>query len=108
MAWRSASSAVEVWRAAAVVLGRPKCILETKRVDRRPEKSAASSDLEGGRGEREGKLGFRLAEVAGEAAAGSYMSKCKIIYKNNFIIVFFKYFILPTKTLVGNYLTKII
>ena len=70
MAWRSASSAVEVWRAAAVVLGRPKCILETKRVDRRPEKSAASSDLEGGRGEREGKLGFRLAEVAGEAAAG--------------------------------------
>ena len=47
MAWRRASSAVEVWRATAVVLGRPKCILETKRVDRRPEKSAASSDLEG-------------------------------------------------------------
>lgn len=74
MAWRRASSAVEVWRAAAAVLGRPKCILETKRVDRRPEKSAVSSDLEGGRGEREGKLELRLVEVevavAGEAAPG--------------------------------------
>lgn len=70
MAWRRASSAVEVWRAAAAVLGRPKCILETKRVDRRPEKSAVSSDLEGGRGEREGKLELRLVAVAGEAAPG--------------------------------------
>ena len=72
MAWRRASSAVEVWRAAAAVLGRPKCILETKRVDRRPEKSAVSSDLEGGRGEREGKLEVRLVAVAvaGEAAPG--------------------------------------
>lgn len=56
--WRT-SSADEVWRLATAFLGRPKCILETKRVDRRPEKSAESSDLvEGGREEREGKLGI--------------------------------------------------
>jgi hypothetical protein len=36
-------------------LGRPRCILETKRVDRRPEKSAESSDFWA---QREEKLGF--------------------------------------------------
>lgn len=61
--WR-ASSAEEVWRLAKAVLGRPKCNLETKRVDRRPEKSAERSDLvEGGREEREGKLGLVEVEV---------------------------------------------
>lgn len=38
-----ASSAAELWREEeVVVLGRPKCILETKRVERRPEKSEES------------------------------------------------------------------
>ena len=37
-------------------LGRPRCILETKRVDRRPEKSAESSDFWAA--QREEKLGF--------------------------------------------------
>ena len=58
-----------MWRLATAFLGRPKCILETNRVDLRPEKSAESSDLEGGREEREGKLGF-AAEVAVVVGAG--------------------------------------
>jgi hypothetical protein len=37
-------------------LGRPRCIFETKRVDRRPEKSAESSDFWAA--QREEKLGF--------------------------------------------------
>ena len=48
-------------------LGRPKCILETNRVDLRPEKSAVSSDFE------EGKLGFRgrgAVVVVGTPGAG--------------------------------------
>lgn len=60
-----ASSAAELWREEeVVVLGRPKCILETKRVERRPEKSE-ESDLGVWRG---GNLG-RWVEGATETEA---------------------------------------
>lgn len=53
-----------------MVLGRPKCILDTNRVDRRPEKAVTRSDLGGGRGQREEKVGFCESGVG--AAAGGF------------------------------------
>lgn len=49
---------MEVWGQVKPDLGRPRCILETNRVDRRPEKSTASSDFGEGRGQNDEKLGF--------------------------------------------------
>lgn len=60
---------MEVCRLATAVLGRPKCIFETNRVDLRPEKSEESSDFEGGREEREGKLGFGVVVGPGGGLA---------------------------------------
>lgn len=62
--WSACSAAVEWREAEVVVLGRLKCILETNRVDRRPEKSE----------ERGAEFGVRRGEKVGsfrwEAATG--------------------------------------
>lgn len=47
--WRASSAKTECLLEPPA-FGRPKCILETNRVDLRPEKSAASSDFEDERG----------------------------------------------------------
>lgn len=49
---------MDEWGLVKPDLGRPRCILETNRVDRRPEKSAASSDFVEGREHKDEKLGF--------------------------------------------------
>lgn len=55
-------------------LGRPKCILDTKRVDRRPEKSAESSDFGV---QIEGKLGFWVVAQGFDALRGDDEGKGK-------------------------------
>lgn len=49
-----------------MVLGRPRCILETNRVDRRPGNAVASSDFGDWRGQRDEKAGFLEREEEAE------------------------------------------
>lgn len=55
-----------------MVLGRPRCIFETNRVDRRPEKTVASSDFGGWRGQRDEKAGFLEREDAAEPGLAAF------------------------------------
>ena len=71
MSWWRASSAKTECLLDPLAFGRPKCILETNRVDLRPEKSAASSDLEAERGAKLGFRWWREEEAVGVAVAGT-------------------------------------
>lgn len=55
-------------------LGRPRCTLETKRVDRRPEKSAESSDFGA---QKEEKLGFWVVELVAAQGFGALREECE-------------------------------
>ncbi|KAK9168127.1 hypothetical protein Syun_000267 [Stephania yunnanensis] len=80
-----ASSAAEEWRVATADLGRPTCILETRRVERRPQKSWESSEKpwprmtrgrrRGGRGR--GRARRRGGRVSGRGGRGRGLQRVR-------------------------------
>lgn len=70
---------MEVWGLLKLDLGRPRCILETNRVDRRPEKSAASSDFGEGRVQKDEKLGFWGTGQGAALDFDALRGKCEVL-----------------------------